>query len=208
MMLEDNGFKVVEGKKYVKYVNSVYDSCDGCIGTETSEGELCTKLANDSCGNYYVFKLLKDEKSYSNVNPPAPSSRPPVPPSPLTVTQGVSVYSSNPEFVDELRERVQGVKYDDNKLQYSLIPPYALEAVAQNLTDGLKKYPERNNWVKVSNAQERYLDALYRHLEAHRKGEIYDTDNINPENTHMAAVVANALFLLEFMLNPKLKGKE
>jgi hypothetical protein len=110
---------------------------------------------------------------------------------------------STPKTTEKLK--VQGIKYDNDKILYSLIPSYALEAVAQNLTDGLKKYPERDNWMKVANAQERYLDALYRHLEAHRKGEIYDTDNINPENTHLAAVVANAMFLLEFMLNPKLK---
>lgn len=102
----------------------------------------------------------------------------------------------------------QGVKYDNGKTLYSLVPPYALEAVAQNLTDNLKKYKERNNWMKVENAQERYLDALYRHLEAHRRGEVYDTDSVNPETTHMSAVAVNALFLLEFMLNPELKGKE
>jgi Domain of unknown function (DUF5664) len=116
------------------------------------------------------------------------------------------IFISTPKTLEKLK--VQGVKYDNDKILYSLIPSYALEAVAQNLTDGLKKYPERDNWMKVANAQERYLDALYRHLEAHRKGEIYDSDNTNPENTHLAAVVANAMFLLEFMLNPALKGNQ
>lgn len=97
-----------------------------------------------------------------------------------------------------------GVKYDDNKVLYSLVPPHALQAVAQNLTDGLRKYPARNNWMQVENAQERYLDALYRHLEAHRRGDVYDTENVNPETTHMSAVAVNALFLLELMLNPEL----
>ena len=115
--------------------------------------------------------------------------------------------TTSDELTPEM-DSTAGVKYDNDKLKYSLIPSYALEAVAQNLTDGLKKYPERDNWMKVDNAQERYLDALYRHLELHRKGEIYDTDSINPENTHIAAVVANAMFLLEFMLNPKLNKGE
>jgi hypothetical protein len=101
-----------------------------------------------------------------------------------------------------------GTKYDQDKLQYSLIPPYALEQVAKNLTVGLKKYKERNNWKKVEGAEQRYLDALYRHLEAHRRGEVYDTDSSVPDMLHMAAVAVNAMFLLEFMYNPELKGKQ
>lgn len=101
-----------------------------------------------------------------------------------------------------------GTKYDEDKLQYSLIPPHALEQIAKNLTIGLKKYKERNNWKKVHGAEQRYLDALYRHLEAHRRGELYDTDSSVPEMLHMAAVAVNAMFLLEFMLDPELKQKD
>jgi len=99
----------------------------------------------------------------------------------------------------------KGVKFDGDKTQYSLVPPYALRAVADNLTAGLKKYPGRNNWKLVPNAQERYLDALYRHLEAHRRGEIYDTEASVEGTTHLSAVIANAMFLLEFLLDPTLQ---
>lgn len=101
-----------------------------------------------------------------------------------------------------------GTKYDQDKLQYSLIPPYALEQIAKNLTVGLKKYKERNNWKKVEGAEQRYLDALYRHLEAHRRGEVYDPDSSVPDMLHMSAVAVNAMFLLEFMLDPELKSKD
>ena len=101
-----------------------------------------------------------------------------------------------------------GTKYDQDKLQYSLIPPYALEQIAKNLTVGLKKYKERNNWKKVDGAEQRYLDALYRHLEAHRRGEVYDPDSSVPDMPHLAAVAVNAMFLLEFMLDPQLKQKD
>lgn len=101
-----------------------------------------------------------------------------------------------------------GTKYDQDKLQYSLIPPYALEQIAKNLTVGLKKYKERNNWKKVEGAQQRYLDALYRHLEAHRRGELHDPDSSVPDMLHMAAVAVNAMFLLEFMLDPELNTKD
>lgn len=107
--------------------------------------------------------------------------------------------------VSKLENQVPGTKYDQDKLQYTLIPSKALEAVARNLTIGLKKYKERDNWKKVPNAEQRYLDALYRHLEAHRSGDLYDVDSSDPTMPHMAAVAVNAMFLLEFMLNPELK---
>lgn len=107
-----------------------------------------------------------------------------------------------------LEEQLPGTKYDDGKLDYTLIPAHALQELARNLTEGLKKYRERDNWKKVPEAQERYLKALYRHLEAHRRGEIYDTESSAPNMPHMAAVAVNAMFLLEFMLDPNLKDKQ
>ncbi len=105
----------------------------------------------------------------------------------------------------DIQEQTPGTKYDDDKLQYSLIPPYALQAVARNLTIGLKKYKERDNWKKVPDAKRRYQDALMRHFEAIRRGEEYDPDSSVDDMPHMAAVAVNALFLLEFMLNPEFK---
>jgi hypothetical protein len=139
---------------------------------------LCDALVDEGCSLSYVFKV----EGCTDVEPSAPP--------------------------EKATEASQGVKYDDGKTLYSLVPPYALEAVAKNLTVGLKKYPARNNWMQVDKAEERYLDALYRHLEAHRKGEIYDADNIDPTTTHLSAVAVNAMFLLELMLNPKLNKGE
>lgn len=101
--------------------------------------------------------------------------------------------------------KIDGIKYDEDKIQYSLVPPHALQAVARNLTVGLQKYKERDNWKKVPGAKQRYLDALYRHLEAHRRGELYDPDSSVPDMLHIAAVAVNAMFLLEFMLDENLK---
>lgn len=116
------------------------------------------------------------------------------------ITQEIKNF--NPEsFVLEQRP---GTKYDGDKLQYSLIPPHALMEVARNLTIGLKKYKERDNWKKVPNASQRYLDALYRHLEAHRRGEVYDPESSEPNMYHMSAVIVNAMFILEFLTNEKL----
>jgi hypothetical protein len=108
--------------------------------------------------------------------------------------------------IDTVVPQSPGTKYDQGKLQYTLVPPYALQEVARNLTEGLKKYKERNNWQKVEGAEQRYMDALMRHFEAIRRGEIYDKDSSDPTISHMSAVAVNAMFLLEFMYNPELKG--
>ena len=84
-----------------------------------------------------------------------------------------------------------GLKYDTGKLQYSLIPTETTQALAEVLTFGASKYAP-NNWQLVENGEQRYLDALYRHLEAHRSGELTD-----PESgfLHMSHVLTNAAFL-------------
>lgn len=85
----------------------------------------------------------------------------------------------------------RGLKYDTGKLRFSLIPPETTRALAQVLTFGAEKYAP-NNWQLVENGQERYLDALYRHLEAHRLGEYLDPESGLP---HLSHVLTNAAFL-------------
>lgn len=88
------------------------------------------------------------------------------------------------------------LKFDQGKLRYSLVPPHALEAVAQVLTFGAEKY-EANSWQNIED-QDRYLDALMRHVEALRKGETHDTGEGGSGLQHMAHVAVNAMFLFEF----------
>ena len=95
--------------------------------------------------------------------------------------------------VDVLRP-TGGLKYDAGKLRYSLIPPEATHALAEVLTFGARKYAP-NSWQTVPNAPERYLDALMRHLEAHRSGELYDPESNLP---HIYHLLCNAAFLTYF----------
>ena len=95
--------------------------------------------------------------------------------------------------VDSLRP-TGGLKYDAGKLRYSLIPPEATRALAEVLTFGARKYAP-NSWQTVPNAPERYLDALIRHLEAHRSGELYDPESNLP---HVYHLLCNAAFLTYF----------
>lgn len=82
-------------------------------------------------------------------------------------------------------------KFDGGKLQHRLIPPKAIEQLAAVMTYGTVKY-SAHSWKNVSS--ERYLDALYRHLEARRLGHVLDEESGLP---HLAHAAANLMFLLE-----------
>lgn len=87
-----------------------------------------------------------------------------------------------------------GLKFDSGKPRYSLIPPIALKALADVLTFGADKYAP-NSWQTVPNGEQRYLDALFRHIEAYRNGE-----QVDPESklSHLAHAITNVAFLLHF----------
>ena len=89
----------------------------------------------------------------------------------------------------------KGVKLDSGKTEFSLLLQgcaNAIEKVAEVLTFGAKKYT-RNGWQTVD-AERRYTDALYRHMNAIHRGE-----KIDPESglSHLAHAACNAMFLLE-----------
>lgn len=170
-----------------------YAGCDGCVMSRNYAGGtdhclMAIELSGSHC--------INNKKIWKPVNMLQKS-----------ITQEIQDFNLKMLNGINLDQQIPGTKYDQDKLQYTLIPPHALAEVARNLTIGLKKYKERDNWKKVPNAEQRYLDALYRHLEAHRKGEIYDPDSSVPDMYHLSAVIVNAMFLLEFMLNPDLKEK-
>lgn len=86
-----------------------------------------------------------------------------------------------------------GRKFDDNKLEYGLLPPLALKAVVEILTIGAQKY-ERDNWKHVPDAKRRYFDAAMRHMWDSKSGEKYDEET---NKSHLAHAICNLMFLLE-----------
>ena len=86
---------------------------------------------------------------------------------------------------------VTGMKFDTGKLQYSLIPTSATKALAEVLTYGANKYAP-NNWQLVQDGETRYLDALFRHLEAFRSGEVNDEES---GLHHLSHALTNVAFL-------------
>ena len=94
--------------------------------------------------------------------------------------------------VDKIRiESSGGLKFDSGKLRYSLIPPETTKALAEVLTFGAKKYA-KDNWKLLENGKERYLDALYRHLDAYRTGEYIDNES---NLSHLSHCLCNLAFI-------------
>lgn len=91
------------------------------------------------------------------------------------------------------------LKFDAGKPRWSLLTagmPRSLLGVVSVLTFGARKYAA-HSWRQVPNGQERYKDAMYRHLSAIEGGEAVD-----PESglSHWSHVACNALFLHELEL--------
>jgi len=90
-------------------------------------------------------------------------------------------------------EHYPSPKHDSDKPRYDLLPPIAIDYMAQVLTFGAKKYkPE--GWRTVDNAIQRYQAALLRHSFAMLKGEVLDPESGLP---HAAHAMCCAAFIAE-----------
>lgn len=91
---------------------------------------------------------------------------------------------------------VPGAKDDQGKSLTGLMVSgfsNALASVAEVTTHGANKYTP-NGWVTVPDAQNRYLDALFRHLLSHTSGQRNDPES---NLTHLAHAAWNILAILE-----------
>lgn len=81
-----------------------------------------------------------------------------------------------------------GTKLDDGKPRVGLVVTdfaAALLAVAKVATFGAQKYSD-HGWRQVPNAEQRYNDAMYRHLLAYARGEEHDLESGQPHLAHAA----------------------
>ena len=92
-------------------------------------------------------------------------------------------------------DTAKGIKFDNGKLRYDLIPIEVEEEMAKVLTFGAAKYAP-NNWQKVEDFEERYYASLRRHLSEWRKGNNYDEESklfhLSQALTCLAFLVWNA----------------
>ena len=77
-----------------------------------------------------------------------------------------------------------GLKFDEGKLRYELVPPSSLRELVQVYTDGARKYGAENYMKGLS--WKRVIAALMRHVEAYRSGESWDTESGSPHLAHAA----------------------
>lgn len=89
---------------------------------------------------------------------------------------------------------MEGMKFDQDKPRYELLPVGPIEETVKVLTAGAKKY-EAWNWKKVvAEKPERYYAAALRHIFAWWRGETQD-----PETGlhHLAHAMCCLIFLME-----------
>jgi len=102
---------------------------------------------------------------------------------------------NNMEFED-------GIKYDQDRLDWRLIPLECIEEIVKVLQHGAEKYSP-DNWQRVR-PTDRYYAALMRHVCAWRKGEIFDRDS---KFRHLSHALTCLVFLLWFELH-EVKNEE
>ena len=89
-------------------------------------------------------------------------------------------------------------KFDQGKVMFQLIPPKALERVADVFTHGAEKYGEFN--FRNKGKWSRYIGAIHRHMNAFSACKDFDASSAESHGVqlyHIAQVATNALILLD-----------
>ena len=102
----------------------------------------------------------------------------------------VKIYFQLDQNFGKTAPKMTGMKFDEKKPRWDLLPLDAVEKIVEIMTYGADKY-KPNNWQKVE--AWRYRAALFRHLEKMYEGEDYDQES---GMLHIAHVGCNILFLL------------
>ena len=92
-----------------------------------------------------------------------------------------------------MEDKDKGLRYNEGKPRYDLVPAFAQDQYVKVLTAGAKKYSD-NNW-REGMKWSKVLASLKRHIAAFERGE--DAD---PETgiLHVAHIMCNAAFLVEY----------
>jgi hypothetical protein len=88
----------------------------------------------------------------------------------------------------------EGMKFDEDKARWDLLPWDEIEDIVDVLTYGAKKY-DADNWKSVSDPFNRYFSAMHRHIRAWDSGQSHDVET---NKHHLAHAMCCLLFLLWF----------
>lgn len=101
--------------------------------------------------------------------------------------------------MDDILKFADGLKYDQDKLRWDLLPIEEIEDVVKILTFGAQKY-SANSWQQLEDGQNRYFAALMRHIVEYRKGNPKDEES---GLHHLSHALCNVIFLLWLDKNKK-----
>ena len=87
-----------------------------------------------------------------------------------------------------------GMKFDQEKSKWDLLPLDELDGCVRVLTIGAKKYAPYN-WLKVDNGRSRYYSAMLRHIKAWQSGDFYDQET---KEHHLDHALCCLIFLRHF----------
>lgn len=110
----------------------------------------------------------------------------------MTALDTLKMYASGPKATEVKPQG--GVKHDTGKAPVSLIPRSAIQAEAEVLAFGARKYAA-HNW-RGGMKWSRLIDATLRHVMAFNDGE-----DVDPESglSHLAHARTNLGFLIEYL---------
>lgn len=121
-----------------------------------------------------------------------------------TNLKGLSVNDEG-QVVKKEEPKKLGMKFDDEKIDITLVPAIGIEQIAKLSMVGLEKYA-RDNWKKVPDGFKKYVRALLRHAlklqKAVNNGE--DVMTLLDDDTGMsefACIACNAFYALWFIEN-------
>lgn len=114
----------------------------------------------------------------------------------FTITEHLVEHKIKCYNEDAHKSKSGALRYNKNKLPMHLVPPDAIEAMAEVLDYGATKYSERN-WELEAPVSVPYA-SLQRHLLAWWRGE-----NSDPESnlSHLSHVIMNAAMLIRYAKN-------
>lgn len=92
-----------------------------------------------------------------------------------------------------LPKKEEGLRFNEGKLRYDLVPTFSQQEYVRVLTKGAEKYAP-HNWKKGM-AWSKVIASLKRHLAALESGEDYDLET---NLLHTAHIMCNAAFLTEY----------
>lgn len=92
-----------------------------------------------------------------------------------------------------------GLKFDNDKLRWDLLPLDVIEDAVKIITFGANKYSE-NNWQQLDGGLDRYFAAMMRHLVEYRKGNMVDDES---GQSHLSHAITNLIFLMWIEKNKK-----